>query len=67
MTFNQGHALLIGIGTYQNHPSMDVPVTQILRKIRALPQRSCYFAKRNNRDSSTWHQRAVSHPPRFTA
>src|SRR6266545_7698448 len=27
MTFNRGHALLIGIGTYQNHPSMDVPVT----------------------------------------
>ena len=27
MTFDRGHALLIGIGTYQNQPSMDVPVT----------------------------------------
>jgi hypothetical protein len=27
MTFTQGHALLIGVGTYKHHPSMSVPIT----------------------------------------
>lgn len=27
MSFQQGHALLIGVGTHQYHPSLDVPIT----------------------------------------
>ncbi len=27
MSFSQGHALLIGVGSYQYHPHMDVPIT----------------------------------------
>src|SRR5215510_12946443 len=37
MTFNQGYALLMGIGTYQHHPSLDVPVTsQDARAVAAV-------------------------------
>ncbi len=27
MSFSQGHALLIGVGTHQHHPGIDVPIT----------------------------------------
>ena len=43
MSFNQGHALLIGIGTHQHHKDLDVPITVAdAQAVQAVLQDSSY-------------------------